>query len=192
MESLQLAVFRGRMGKTIPWRHNGNVEQQKLVNAAIKEPPELLHDSDVLLRDYCIKLEERNRALEERDRAREEHVLKLEETIQELKKPKPLPKRLSLDIIRAEICGEFNLRPWELPMKQRNEHIVFPRQVTMYLAVLLLPWLSMAQIGRMMGGFDHTTVMHSRNKVDALRKEDALVDQRLSTIQQKLAAMVAS
>src|ERR1051325_7825249 len=51
----------------------------------------------------------------------------------------------------------------------------FSRQISMYLANQLAGW-SMAKIGRFYNGRHHTTVLHSIQKVQRLRREDQSVD----------------
>ncbi len=48
--------------------------------------------------------------------------------------------------------------------KGRNKNIVLPRQVAMYLSRELTE-LSLPEIGNFFGGKDHTTVLHSFNKI---------------------------
>ena len=49
--------------------------------------------------------------------------------------------------------------------------IAFPRQVAMYI-VKQLTTASLPEIGRQFGGKHHTTVLHSINKIEELRRSD--------------------
>ncbi len=57
---------------------------------------------------------------------------------------------------------------------KRSKHIVWPRQVAMYLTRELTD-LSLVDIGRHFGGRDHSTVLHAYNKVSDLVAEDEKV-----------------
>ena len=59
---------------------------------------------------------------------------------------------------------EFGRSLQELKTKRRNKTIVLPRQVAMYLSRELTD-LSLPEIGEFFGGKDHTTVLHSYNKI---------------------------
>jgi len=65
------------------------------------------------------------------------------------------------------VAEEFGVALSELKAKRRNKNIVLPRQVAMYLSRELTD-LSLPEIGHLFGGKDHTTVLHSYNKI----KED--------------------
>ena len=59
----------------------------------------------------------------------------------------------------------------DLKGKKRTKNIALPRQIAMYI-VKQLTSASLPEIGRQFGGKHHTTVLHSINKIDALRRSD--------------------
>jgi chromosomal replication initiation ATPase DnaA len=61
--------------------------------------------------------------------------------------------------IELRACRLFNAKPSEIHSRRRHSEIVFVRQFVMYWARRLTP-LSLPQIGRLLGGRDHTTVLH--------------------------------
>lgn len=61
--------------------------------------------------------------------------------------------------IEARACKLFKVKPVELYSIRRNREIAFARQFICYWARRLTP-LSLPQIGRLLGGKDHTTVLH--------------------------------
>jgi chromosomal replication initiator protein len=65
--------------------------------------------------------------------------------------------------------------------KRRDKHIVFPRQVAMFL-IREETASSLPAIGQAFGGRDHTTVLHSYEKINTDSKED----QRLQADLRKL------
>ncbi|MEK6727412.1 MAG: chromosomal replication initiator protein DnaA [Candidatus Omnitrophota bacterium] len=75
------------------------------------------------------------------------------------------PKKLiTIDFIQRCVAEEFGVSLQELKTKRRNKTIVLPRQVAMYLSRELTD-LSLPEIGEFFGGKDHTTVLHSFNKI---------------------------
>ncbi|MFH1457652.1 MAG: chromosomal replication initiator protein DnaA [Candidatus Omnitrophota bacterium] len=75
------------------------------------------------------------------------------------------PKRLiTVDFIQRCVSEEFGVSLHELKTKRRHKNIVLPRQVAMYLSRELTE-LSLPEIGDHFGGKDHTTVLHSYNKI---------------------------
>lgn len=76
--------------------------------------------------------------------------------------PKPIYPKV-IDIKRA-VADHFSLEVLDLDCDRRGISIVRPRQIAMYLCCRLTPH-SLPEIGRRMGGKDHTTVLHSKNKI---------------------------
>jgi chromosomal replication initiator protein len=80
-------------------------------------------------------------------------------------------RRISLEAIVRAVADRFNLSPSQLKMKSNSRQIAYPRQVAMYLCKELTT-ASLPEIGRYFGGKHHTTVLHSIQKIDDLRKRD--------------------
>jgi chromosomal replication initiator protein len=71
--------------------------------------------------------------------------------------------------------------------KRRDKHIVFPRQVAMYL-IREETASSLPAIGQAFGGRDHTTVLHSYEKISQELKEDARLQADLRKVREILYA----
>jgi len=101
-----------------------------------------------------------------------------------LKEPKKL---ITVDFIQRCVAEEFGITLHELKTRRRNKQIVLPRQVAMYLTRELTE-LSLPEIGDSFGGKDHTTVLHSYNKVKMdLKSQEQLrekVDRVIQIIKQ--------
>jgi chromosomal replication initiator protein len=80
-------------------------------------------------------------------------------------------KRITIDLIQKKVGEQFGLREQDLKVRSNSKAIAFPRQIAMYL-VKQLTSASLPEIGRQFGGKHHTTVLHSINKIDALRRSD--------------------
>ena len=64
-----------------------------------------------------------------------------------------------------------SLREQDLKVRSNTRAIAFPRQVAMYI-VKQLTTASLPEIGRQFGGKHHTTVLHSINKIEEMRRSD--------------------
>lgn len=73
-------------------------------------------------------------------------------------------KLITVDFIQRCVVEEFGISLQDLKTKKRNKQIVLPRQIAMYLSRELTE-LSLPEIGELFGGKDHTTVLHSYNKL---------------------------
>ncbi len=83
-------------------------------------------------------------------------------------------QHLTVDRIIDLVCKYYNVKRSDLIGKKKNKEIVDPRQVCMYVATELLD-VPLMTIGESMGGRDHTTVMHARDKIaENIRKDKAL------------------
>ncbi len=80
-------------------------------------------------------------------------------------------KRITIDLIQKKVGEQFGLREQDLKVRSNAKAIAFPRQIAMYL-VKQLTSASLPEIGRQFGGKHHTTVLHSINKIDSLRRSD--------------------
>ncbi len=94
-------------------------------------------------------------------------------------------KRVSIEAIQRRVAEEFSMRPTDLKIRSNAKAIAFPRQVAMYLAKQLTG-ASLPEIGRAFGGKHHTTVLHSVNKIERLRKNDKDLAQRLHRLTDRL------
>jgi chromosomal replication initiator protein len=91
----------------------------------------------------------------------------------------PKQTNLSIDSIIRVTADYFSLSPNDIKGKKRNQKIVFPRQLAMYITRSITEF-STTEIGQDFGGRDHTTVMHSCEKVEERIKSDPTME---STIQ---------
>ncbi|MFW6084943.1 MAG: chromosomal replication initiator protein DnaA [Gemmatimonadota bacterium] len=74
--------------------------------------------------------------------------------------------------IRERTAEEWGVTVENLISKRRTKNFTVPRQIAMYIIKTLLD-LPYTQIGGMFGGRDHSTVIHSVNKVEADMANDA-------------------
>jgi chromosomal replication initiator protein len=93
----------------------------------------------------------------------------------------------SPDEIIETVSKYFNLQTGVLAGKTRRQDIVHPRQVCIY---LLREFLSASYqlIGEKLGGRDHTTIMHSYEKVRLEKEADPQINKEIEEINQILQA----
>lgn len=91
-----------------------------------------------------------------------------------------------IDIRRIQeiVCEYFSMTAKDLLGSRRDQRIVRPRQVAMYLCKELTG-ASYPEIGTQFGGKDHTTVIHACRKVEA-NLEDHYIRTSLENIQARL------
>ena len=90
-------------------------------------------------------------------------------------------KKVTIELIQKRVGEQFGLREQDLKMRSNSRAIAFPRQIAMYL-VKQLTAASLPEIGRQFGGKHHTTVLHSINKIDALRRSDKDLNRTLNKL----------
>ncbi|HEV3405438.1 MAG TPA: chromosomal replication initiator protein DnaA [Candidatus Dormibacteraeota bacterium] len=94
-------------------------------------------------------------------------------------------KPINVERIQALVADYYNVTLDDMKGKRRDKHIVFPRQVAMYLVREETP-SSLPAIGKAFGGRDHTTALHSIEKIANELKEDERLRYEVQAIREKL------
>ena len=76
--------------------------------------------------------------------------------------------------IQEAVSLRFGVTHDELVSPRRSQAVAYPRQVAMYLSRELTD-ASLPMIGKEFGGRDHTTVIHAKDKITKLIREDRSV-----------------
>jgi chromosomal replication initiator protein len=76
--------------------------------------------------------------------------------------------------IQEAVTHRFGVTLDELVSPRRSQAVAYPRQVAMYLSRELTD-ASLPKIGKEFGGRDHTTVIHAKDKITKLIREDRSV-----------------
>lgn len=71
---------------------------------------------------------------------------------------------ITMGFIQQVVVSHFNVTIEELNSRKRNQAIAFPRQIAMYLCRKIMD-KSLPEIGKFFGGRDHSTVIHSCDKI---------------------------
>nr|WP_194946735.1 chromosomal replication initiator protein DnaA [Bombilactobacillus apium] len=88
---------------------------------------------------------------------------------------------LSISQIQMHVAKYYKVTVEDLKGKRRNKGIVVPRQIAMYLARELTD-SSLPKIGQEFGGKDHTTVLHSCEKITKLLESDLTIQHDLTNL----------
>ena len=94
-------------------------------------------------------------------------------------------RRITIEQVQRATCQEFNMTLAELKGKSHRRAVALPRQIAMFLSKEMTP-ASLPHIGREFGGKHHTTVLHSINKVAALRQTDKELSKLINKINDSL------
>jgi chromosomal replication initiator protein len=90
--------------------------------------------------------------------------------------------------IQQAVAKEWGVTTEGLRSKTRTKNLTVPRQVAMYLMRELLG-MQLVEIGGAFGGRDHSTVIHSLERVVAMMKEEPNFSQRVGKIQVALESL---
>jgi len=96
-------------------------------------------------------------------------------------------RKVTIESIQKAVAEQFGLRLVEIKAKNNSRSIVYPRQIAMYLAKHLTE-ASLPEIGRQFGGKHHTTVLHSVEKIETVRKDDKDLNRLLNKLTEQLGA----
>ena len=97
------------------------------------------------------------------------------------------PQHITSKQIIERTAKHFQLRVEEVCSPKRDKHIVVPRQIAMYLLRSELH-LSFPKIACELGRKDHTTAIHSVEKIEKAIKLDFVIREQVASIREKLYA----
>ena len=89
---------------------------------------------------------------------------------------------LTVDDILEKVCGHYNVAQQHVFSKSRKRDYVLVRQVSMYLAQKYTK-MPASRIGQLIGGRDHSTVLHSCSTVEQRLKVDKAFMADISSIE---------
>lgn len=97
------------------------------------------------------------------------------------------PRHITAKHVVDKTARHFQIDIREILSPKRDKHIVLPRQIAMYLLRSELR-LSFPQIAHELGRKDHTTAIHSVEKIDKAVKLDFVIREQVSAIRDALYA----
>lgn len=96
-------------------------------------------------------------------------------------KPREITPQLILDIVSEH----FHITTEQMSSKSRSSEIVKPRQIAMYLCKNMTD-ASLETIGALLGGRDHSTIIHGIRKIDDDYNNDENTKNTIDTIKKKI------
>ena len=91
-------------------------------------------------------------------------------------------KPLTIDEILEKVCNHFNVSVSAVNGRSRKQDLVTARQVSMYLAQKYTK-MPASRIGKLVGGRDHSTVIHSCSRIEQRLQVDSIFSNELMSIE---------
>ncbi|MES4920344.1 chromosomal replication initiator protein DnaA [Hoylesella timonensis] len=91
-------------------------------------------------------------------------------------------KPLTIDEILEKVCNHFNVSVSAVNGRSRKQDLVTARQVSMYLAQKYTK-MPASRIGKLVGGRDHSTVIHSCSRIEQRLQVDSMFSNELMSIE---------
>lgn len=101
--------------------------------------------------------------------------------------PSRVPRPVTFSDIQRAVSRRFSVSVEDLKGQSRARKMVVPRQIAMYLCRDLTS-ASLPKIGEEFGGRDHTTVLHSCNKINRERGADPEMEESVAALLAELRA----
>lgn len=89
------------------------------------------------------------------------------------------------DQIISAVCEYFDISKDDITGKKKSKEIVEPRMIAIYMISEMLE-LPLVTIGKIFGGRDHTTIMHSRDKISSEMKTNRKIQTFVGEIKKML------
>ncbi len=98
---------------------------------------------------------------------------------------KSIISKNKIDQVQQLVASHYNITVEDLKSKKRKASVALPRQIAMYICRTVLEE-SFPKIGIEFGGKDHTTVMHSVDKIKKELKNNGILEVEISKIIQEI------
>lgn len=112
------------------------------------------------------------------------NVIKIIGDIEKKKK-----QAINPELILREVNKYYRIPIEDILGKKRTKEMVLPRQITMYLLRHEVN-MSFPEIGREMGGKDHSTIMHGVKKIESELSLNSQIQEDISTIKENIFSIV--
>lgn len=107
------------------------------------------------------------------------------EALRAIKHEQPKISVIPIETIQETVSKFYGLTVKDIKGSKRQQGIVLARQVAMYLTRVMTDF-SLPKIGKEFGGRDHSTVLHSYNKIKAMLEEDNNLRLEIEAIKTKM------
>lgn len=89
------------------------------------------------------------------------------------------------ELIIKTVSEHFNISPVDISSKKKNQEVVYPRQIAMFLCRSLTD-ASLQNIGALLGGRDHTTIIHGYDKINNELETNKSTKNTIEVLKKKL------
>ena len=107
-----------------------------------------------------------------------------EEALKDLISPNAA-REVTPQLIINVVSEHFGITPLDLIGQKRSKELVFPRQIVMYLCGDMTSE-SLQNIGKALGGRDHTTIIHGTKKIASELKTDENLKNTIDILKKKI------
>ena len=94
-------------------------------------------------------------------------------------------REVTPELIIQVVSDHFGLTPLDISSQKRNKEIVYPRQIVMYLCRDMTA-TPLQAIGRVLGGRDHTTIIHGAEKIAGDMAKDENLRSTIEILKKKI------
>ena len=123
-------------------------------------------------------------ALSKLDHNKEITIALAEEALKDIISPNE-GRKITADTIIQVVADHFGLTPLDIASQKRSKNIAYPRQICMYLCQEITG-TPLQEIGRLLGGRDHTTIIHGRDKIASDLKTNDATANTIEILKKKL------
>lgn len=123
-------------------------------------------------------------ALSKLDHNKEINIALAEEALKDIISPNA-ERKITPDLIIQVVADHFGITPLDIASQKRNKEVVYPRQIVMYLCQNMTD-ASLQEIGKYLGGRDHTTIIHGREKISGDLKNNENLANTIEILKKKL------
>ncbi len=149
-------------------QHNINIPNKVIIYIA-SEVPSNIRELEGILNSIICKIQLKGKDLTEQE----------VKTI--IKHSTKTNQKVSIEDVVRKVADYYNIDQENIYKKTRKKDVVRPRQIIMY--ILREDFhVSFPTIGEKLGGRDHTTVIHSCERIRQILKEDSVLDSELERI----------
>lgn len=123
-------------------------------------------------------------ALSKLEKNREINIALAEKALKDIIAPGD-KKEVTPEFIIEVVADHFNLTPLDIISQRRNKEIVYPRQIAMYLCRNMTD-TGLQNIGKSLGGRDHTTILHGIDKITADLEGNPTLQNTIDILKKKI------
>lgn len=95
------------------------------------------------------------------------------------------PREITPQLIIEVVAEHFNLSMEQMTSNARAKNIARPRQIAMYLCKQMTT-VPLEAIGNLLGGRDHSTIIHGANKIAEECEKEEDLRQQIEAIKKKI------